>query len=154
MKFLKQMRKIYKLMFQLDRCKHLEPRFSDSLEPLYRYIKDNVDMGSDTSYASKTGALLSGRGLDSERYNGHSLMDSVNRLVSVTELEGEGYLDGPEKPQSAKKLSSPKETTPRKVDVDVKPRSESKNGDYQSRYFKDIGPKKQNGTPNLDSNSK
>ena len=84
----------------------MEPKFSESMEPLYKYIKENVEIGSEGSFASK-GALKSGRGLDSDRHNNGNL-DIVNQLVSVAELEGEGYLDVPITSKSVMKNQSPR----------------------------------------------
>lgn len=42
-KFFKHMRKIYKYLSQMDRTKYLEPKFSESLEPLSKFIKDKCD---------------------------------------------------------------------------------------------------------------
>ena len=47
MKFLKHVRKIYKYLQQLDKQKQTMPKFSKGIEPLYNFIKDNVDTNSD-----------------------------------------------------------------------------------------------------------
>jgi len=51
MKFYKHIRKIYKYLASLDKQKYTHPKFSSSLEPLSRFIKDNV---SDTSETMST----------------------------------------------------------------------------------------------------
>ena len=47
-KFNSYVRKIFKCVQQLDKNKHLEPKFSESIEPLYRFLKKNYTFGSET----------------------------------------------------------------------------------------------------------
>ena len=47
MKFVKHIRKIYQYMSQLDKQKQLEPKFGHSIEPLYKFFKENYDLNSD-----------------------------------------------------------------------------------------------------------
>lgn len=45
-KFFKHIRKIQKYLAQIDKNYNLEPKFSDTFIPLYKFIKENCD--SDT----------------------------------------------------------------------------------------------------------
>lgn len=46
-KFNQYIRKIFKCVQQMDRNKHLEPHFSETMEPLYRFIKKNYTFSAD-----------------------------------------------------------------------------------------------------------
>ena len=50
-KFAKDVRKIYLYLVKMDKQKHLEPKFSESLGPLYEFLKAN---GEETSDATST----------------------------------------------------------------------------------------------------
>ena len=47
LRFSKHFRKLYKFMSQLDRQKESGPKYAGLFEPLYKFIKDTVDMSSD-----------------------------------------------------------------------------------------------------------
>jgi len=46
-KFLKHIRKIYKYLQQLDKQRSMDPKFAESLLPLYSYYKEKCDMDSE-----------------------------------------------------------------------------------------------------------
>ena len=64
-------------MKQMDKQKHLNPKFSEGLEPLYKFIKEHVDLGSEGSAV---------RILDDEHKN-LTIVDELNHLMTESEKE-------------------------------------------------------------------
>ena len=85
MKFNKHFRKIFKFMQQLDKQKINGPKYSEMMEPLYKYIKETVDMSSDGM--STMTSQLSVFGNTQKGSNSTQKMALLNQMLNVSGSE-------------------------------------------------------------------
>jgi hypothetical protein len=65
-------------MFQLDKLKTTDPKFSNCLEPLYQYLKDNGDTNTSDAGSISDYSLLRGQNLFSKKQELPKINESVS----------------------------------------------------------------------------